>query len=372
MALLKAPLFLTLYVITFVESQSRKDLSRNTVFKPTKDEYLDNSTFKTVPDSRPFDCSLHCLADPDCQSTNYHPPTRMCELCNHTFKSRPGYRISKPGYIHFDPDKGSILSDEPCRNVECKNGGMCYPVDSPSAHPPWKCVCQINTTGMLCEQWIGVAASSCKDAFIKGCTKDTSYILNIEDKSVETFCHLTAIDGCGDGGWTLAMKVNGSKTTFPYESSLWTDKSAYNPSAGLTGFDNQETKLPSYWATPFTKICIGFKVGDTLKNMTIPYTATSLYDVIADGTYRGTSIGKTAWRALIAGSSMQGNCNRQGFNVLGRLRIGIMSNQENDCITCDTHLGIGGDVMIAGNRCGSSYCDNGPKNIKAMGYLLLQ
>ncbi|XP_048589806.1 uncharacterized skeletal organic matrix protein 5 [Nematostella vectensis] len=197
----------------------------------------------------------------------------------------------------------------------------------------------------------------------------------MESRSVEIYCYLTVIDGCGDGGWTLAMKADGAKATFLYESSLWTNKLAYNPSAGLTGFDNQETKLPSYWATPFTKICIGFKVGATLKSMIIPYTATSFYDIIADGNQRGiTPIGKTAWRALIAGSSMQAYCNREGFNVAGGVRVGVISNNENDCLSLDSMVGIGGRSWLsnsAGNSC-KYVCDNGDLNIAAIGYLFVQ
>ncbi|XP_048579319.1 uncharacterized protein LOC5504558 [Nematostella vectensis] len=366
-----SPLFLLLCFFTIVKSQGQEDFSRDAVFTVTKDEYLGLLVFKTVTASRPFDCNLYCLAEPDCQSTNYHPPTRMCELCNHTFASRPGCKIPKPGYIHFDSNKRSPHSHR-CSNVTCKNGGTCNNTCSADL----SCICQPNTTGMLCEQFTGdVAPSSCKEVHDRGLKKDAAYILNMEDRSVEIYCHLTVIDGCGDGGWTLAIKADGAKTTFLYESSLWTNKLAYNPSAGLTGFDNQETKLPSYWAMPFTKICIGFKVGDTLKSMTIPYTATSLYDVIADGTYRGTTqIGKTAWRSLVAGSSMQTNCNQEGFNVGGRLRVGFASNEQIHCKSVDSMVGIGGysrNKNSAGNSCMYA-CDNGDINIAAIGYLFLQ
>ncbi|XP_032231156.1 uncharacterized skeletal organic matrix protein 5 [Nematostella vectensis] len=269
--------------------------------------------------------------------------------------------------------KGSLPPD-PCSNVTCKNGGTCNLACAENIE--WLCACQPNTTGMLCEHFTGNASpSSCKEVYDRGLKKDAAYILSMENKSVEIYCHMTVIDGCGDGGWTLAMKVDGAKATFLYESSLWTNKLAYNPSAGLTGFDNQETKLPSYWATPFTKICIGLKVGDNLKSMTIPYTATSLYDVIADGIYRGTTpIGKTAWKALIAGSSMQADCNQEGFNVGGRVRVGLVSNEQNDCGSVDSMLGIGGNSWLcaAGNTCRYCCCDNGYPNIKAIGYLLLK
>ncbi|XP_048579072.1 uncharacterized protein LOC5498617 [Nematostella vectensis] len=362
--------FLLLCIFTIVKSQGQEDFSRDAVFTATKDEYLDLLVIKTVTASCPFDCNLYCLAEPDCQSTNYHPSTRICELCNHTFTSRPGCKVHKPGYIHFDSDKRSLPPD-PCTNETCKNGGTCSNTCSENL-----CVCPANTSGMLCERFTGDGApSSCKEVYDRGLKKDAAYILSIESRSVEIYCHLTVIDGCGDGGWTLAMKADGAKATFQYESSLWTNKLAYNLSAGLTGFDNQETKLPSYWATPFTKICIGFKVGDTLKSTMIPYTASSLYDVIADDTYRVTTpIGKTAWRALIAGSSMQANCNQEGFNSGGRVRVGFVSNGLDDCGSIDSMVGIGGSSWLSisvGNSC-KIQCDNGVITIQAIGYLFLQ
>ncbi|XP_001640993.2 uncharacterized protein LOC5521309 [Nematostella vectensis] len=287
-----ALLYQLLSFFTIVKSQCQEEFSRDAVFTATEDEYLNFSAIKTVTAHRPFDCNLHCLVEPDCQSTNYHPPTRMCELCDHTFTSRPACKVNKPGYIHFDSNKGSI-SHDPFRNVRCKNGGTCHSACAKNSE--WQCACQPNTTGMLCEQFAGNTPTSCKEVYSKGIGKNTAYILSLENKSIEIYCHLTVIDGCGDGGWTLAMKVNGSKDTFIYGSSLWTDKSAYNPSAGLTDFDNQETKLPSYWAVPFTKICIGLKVGDTLKSMTIPYTAThsmtSLLTAPTEGPRTGRPLG---------------------------------------------------------------------------------
>ena len=28
---------------------------------------------------------------------------------------------------------------------------------------------------------------------------------------IPIYCHMTGIDGCGDGGWMLVMKINGNK-----------------------------------------------------------------------------------------------------------------------------------------------------------------
>ena len=47
--------------------------------------------------------------------------------------------------------------------------------------------------------------------------------------------------------------------TFHYVSHFWTNKNEYNLRGGKTGFDTQETKLPSFWETNFSKICLGMR-----------------------------------------------------------------------------------------------------------------
>jgi len=82
---------------------------------------------------------------------------------------------------------------------------------------------------------------------------------------------------------------------------------------------------------------------------------------------------------------LQTGCNREGFNAVctyssspSKARIGILGNNENDCVTCDSKIGFGtAGRMDDSNTCGdntvSGYTsDNGGKNIKAMGYILVQ
>ena len=113
--------------------------------------------------------------------------------------------------------------------------------------------------------------------------------------------------------------------------------------------------------------------------------AKSLYSLIADGKYRKTSLGRNMWKSLIGSSaSLQTGCNNEGFNNVGgsksyaRARIGILGNNEKDCKSCDSRIGFGtGGRMDDSNTCGNDAIkghtsDNGAKNIKAMGYILVQ
>ena len=120
------------------------------------------------------------------------------------------------------------------------------------------------------------------------------------------------------------------------------------------------------------------KYNGYLKAFSFSYPASSLYSLIADGSYRQTHLGRNKWKSLISGSSLQLNCNREGFNAYAqyvRVRLGLIANQENDCNTPDSFIGLGGTWY--GNAAGNAAApccspDNGGKNLKAMGYILVR
>ena len=77
----------------------------------------------------------------------------------------------------------------------------------------------------------------------------------------------------------------------------------------------KQTKLASYWNTPFDKICLGMKVNGVTKWIMINHQASSLFNVIADGDFKNTNVGKNKWLSLMDGSRLQENCNEEGFNI---------------------------------------------------------
>ena len=179
--------------------------------------------------------------------------------------------------------------------------------------------------------------------------------------------------------------------TFHFDSEFWSNKSDFNLAGGKTGFDSQETKLPTYWNTPFSKICLGMKIRGQEKTsfILINKPADSLYSLIADGRYRATSLGRDTWKTLIGSeASLQRKCNKQGFNAAcsrddaSRARIGILGNEgsmtNDQCDSCDSRIGFGtGGFPDKSNTCGNvasgSYSpDNGDRQFKAMGYILVQ
>ena len=147
--------------------------------------------------------------------------------------------------------------------------------------------------------------------------------------------------------------------------------------------------MPSYWNTSFSKICLAINITCNISFAVIDRQADSLHSLIADGQYRNTSLGRDAWKALIGSrGSLQPYCNAEGFNVDGglgsikvrraRARIGIISNDGDHCIGCNSRIGFGtggrpDDNNVCGNAADESWNpDNGGYNIKGIGYILVQ
>jgi hypothetical protein len=70
---------------------------------------------------------------------------------------------------------------------------------------------------------------------------------------------------------------------------------------------------------------------------------------------------KDDWLSAVPGATLQDNCNISGLNVrarqtlglVDRVRIGILSNNEDDCNSPDSYVGIGTNLAgsnVAGNR----------------------
>ena len=125
------------------------------------------------------------------------------------------------------------------------------------------------------------------------------------------------------------------------------------------------------------------KISGQLRFIVIDKQANSLYSLIADGTYRATSLGRNEWKKLIgAQGSLQQHCNREGFNAVGtkshhsKARIGYIANEQNNCHSCDSRIGFGtGGYHDNSTTCGNVAAarpGNGYRYIKAMGYIMVR
>jgi len=311
--------------------------------------------------------------EPNCVSINLGPlkgGKHKCELNNATDENQFASHLQdKPTFTY-------LAIENPCSSSQCLNNGTCQ---AGFTSKGYRCICRPGFTGANCH----VLAKSCKELYDLHESRVSELVtLHFDSKPISVLCHLGDF-GCGDGGWTLVMKIDGNKNTFHYNSTYWSDKNKYNLPGGETGFDSKETKLPTYWNTSFSKICLGMKIRQQINFTVINKQANSLYSLIADGQYRPTSLGRNTWKTLIGSeASLQFNCNKEGFNAAGsaqrssKARIGFLGNNENDCVTPDSRIGFGtGGRHDDSNTCGNeayANSDNGDTHIKAMGYILVQ
>ncbi|XP_048589635.1 uncharacterized skeletal organic matrix protein 5 [Nematostella vectensis] len=185
---------------------------------------------------------------------------------------------------------------------------------------------------------------------------------------------MTKLIGCDPGKWTLAVKVDGKKTTFLYDSAYWYNQKGYNYEGGKALDDGQETKLPTFWDTPMRHVCMGMRnsPGTPWRWVQINVgLTTTLASVFSTNKLHTTSIPRSIWLGMIGPPSgtLQSNCNRQGFNakcdnLTARARIGIVANNEVPCDTCDSFIGIGTSLHFSqalnfssGNECSHGCTD---------------
>jgi hypothetical protein len=177
------------------------------------------------------------------------------------------------------------------------------------------------------------------------------------------------------------------QSDFSYDSSYWTSNETYAVEDGLEGLTEKQTKLASYGNTPFENLCLGMKVKNVTKWIEVHHRAISLYDVVANEMFKQTKAGKNTWKSLIGHSSMQNNCNKEGFNFINayrltyvKIRIGLVANNEYHCNSPDSCIGFGissrnSDGVVQSTSCGNlRYCclKNSGVNIAAYGLVLIK
>lgn len=161
--------------------------------------------------------------------------------------------------------------------------------------------------------------------------------------------------------WHLAMTINGATSTFNYNSALWT-----NGRTGNFGSGNSKT---AWFNTRAREIRLVMKYGRNTRQVSFRHNTNLSLTQLFKGGHRATGINVHSWRHLGGNNvfGFQNNCNKQGFNTIARggnfqktdIRFGIVMNQERDCNSPDSSIGIGmkdAGVTAGGNcRC----CNNG-------------
>ena len=124
------------------------------------------------------------------------------------------------------------------------------------------------------------------------------------------------------------------------------------------------------------------KIGEQIRFIVINMKTSSLYSLIVEEKNRSTSLGRATWKKLIGSeASLPVYCKTERFNIMcggsgnSKVRIGTATNNQDDCLSCDSRIGFGtGGLYDRYNTCGNEATrepDNGDKHIKAMGYILV-
>ena len=180
------------------------------------------------------------------------------------------------------------------------------------------------------------------------------------------------------------------QTDFNYSSPFWTNKKTFAVDDGLEGLTEKQTKLASYWNTPFDKICLGMKVNEEINWISLTYTASSLHHLINPGYFKSAHTNRNKWLSLINGSRLQNNCNQGGFSMEMKnrhrsyshlnVRLGFVATDQNHCYSCNSCIGFGITASCGGSypqtntTCGNvAICGElNNLNIDTFGYILVQ
>ena len=126
--------------------------------------------------------------------------------------------------------------------------------------------------------------------------------------------------------------------------------------------------------------------GVVTKWIVIQHNASSLFNVIANGKFTATNVGRDTWESLISRSyaRLQPHCNKEGFNILyghrnqeSHVRIGMVTNNEKNCDTCDSFTGFGASYFRSSITCGRFLWKQlllwpwSDEHIAAFGYILV-
>lgn len=232
--------------------------------------------------------------------------------------------------------------------------------------------------GKRCESGSCSHYSSCKTLFeARPSLPSGEYEVDFEGEPTQVFC-----DASDGGGWTLLLKADGTEQTFTYDSPLWTNTELLNP--GSTNLNPEEAKLPGYASLGFTELRLGFRTGEW-RWITAEAESTSLLAAVTRQV--PISAGRSSWLSLVESAALQPFCGRERFSNFGddcetcsQVRIGILGNNEDECVNPDSFIGFGGKNNLTGVDCdltltvsvGHGRSCGEVKNLPVFGYVMVR
>lgn len=283
--------------------------------------------------------------------------------------------VSTSGLADHGQADGGLVPEE--AGIDAEAGGACQADLLTSASHCGACgvVCAPQT-GAVCKEGKCTLPRACSELFAQS-PRPPRGVYRLGPPAGGAFDAYCELDPAADGGgWTLLLKTDGASDHFAYANIRWTNADTLNPDR--PDLDATEAKLAGFATMPFTQLRVGMLDAGKARWVVAPIAAPSLRELFS-GAHVPTTLGRAAWRSLLASPSTQANCNREGVNVFNdtdvpRVRIGIIFNNEDDCVTIDSFVGLGSSFTstVTGNLAASSGFDDGPRQTKAIGYLMIR
>lgn len=216
--------------------------------------------------------------------------------------------------------------------------------------------------GLVCEAGACRFPTSCKELQDERPTS-VSAVYTIKPKAAPTPYPAGCDMQLFGGGFTLVMRIDGSKNTFDFNANLWTTARLLNETdASLS--KTSEAKLAPFHDVPFAEVALQLDTKATTRALKIAAPKASLAELVASA--EPTNLGRTAWLDLVPGSSLQPACSAEGFSVVrggARVRIGMLGNDSGnatDCGSPDSFVGVGSSSFCGrAPRAGNVACFNG-------------
>lgn len=253
-----------------------------------------------------------------------------------------------------DVDLGGVDGEVPRPDLGGRERDLGVPVEtdlgSVSGCDPDEC------PGRYCDREVCGYARSCNELKNApgGPTADGVYTLDGDGPdflaAADTYCDMTN----DAGGWTLVMKANGGMPTFRYDSGYWTDDVEL---AATPLYDAIEAKLRTYRTVAFTQMRVEMVTDEETRAVILDVGAGSCVELFNRG-LSATTVARDDWLDIVPDASLQDNCGTQGINVApfaaeARVRIGIIGNNEGNCNSANSRIGVGGagenDDVTTGN-----------------------
>ena len=172
-------------------------------------------------------------------------------------------------------------------------------------------------------------------------TWDWLYWVNIWWSEIKVYCDMTT----DWWWWSLVLKADWNNTTFSYDELYWTNSTTLNESTQYWYGNSWEYKNTLFSNLSFSDINLVIETSLTKENIIINIWDNNLMELF-NWAEQNTSFWRATWKSLISDSSLQDNCNREWINVTSddstqaKARIWIIANQESNCDTNDSYIGI--------------------------------